>query len=273
MLKELLESDWGYKLDIAGGSGKRLDPVEILSDDEDEASLTELLVLRGLGKGRRVMWRTMGIGRCPDTQLVKRTIETKDVLEDEIITQQESYYFDRKIPSESCGNLSANYVVFSEPNSGFRYPYEVSWLKFDGLTDYNDKGRPDLGFSLAYNTPGMTATIYTYPKISSDINDDSLALEMQSSIDEIKLLHGDDAISHDWGIRDEEGMLIYYFLPKYEDNKISVTMFAEQSGQLIKARCTLVDEPFMRDICAQFVTAFTQIVRQRSAESTLYING
>ena len=57
-LKQLLQRDFGFDLDIAGGFGGAVDnAIYVFADTPDSATFTELLVLRGIGMGRGILWR------------------------------------------------------------------------------------------------------------------------------------------------------------------------------------------------------------------------
>ena len=68
VIKNLLKQDFGMDLDISGGLGQsRDDPIVVLCHSDSKAAHTELLVLRGLGKGRRVLWRSVGTHQIPNS--------------------------------------------------------------------------------------------------------------------------------------------------------------------------------------------------------------
>ena len=80
-IKQRLFSDFGYDLNIAGGLGQSVDdPIHVLSETEQDAYQTQYMVLRGLGQGRKVIWRTLEINRTSDeaSQLLQYKIETKE---------------------------------------------------------------------------------------------------------------------------------------------------------------------------------------------------
>jgi hypothetical protein len=96
-LRAMLKRDFSIDLPIAGGFGASTDdPIIITATNQLEASATEMLVLRCIGKGRGVLWRTLArasIGRG-STWREQVKIETKEVNSTEIVTQTENYYFD-----------------------------------------------------------------------------------------------------------------------------------------------------------------------------------
>lgn len=257
MLKELLKRDFGFNLDISGGTGQsREDPITILSNTLQDALHTEYLVFRGIGKGRGIFWRTISAEYVDGIQIIQRKIETKDVRKTEIIRQIENYYFSRPNIEYNMRELDSQCVIFSDLANGIVFPYELSWLHCDGVADYIAKGRADLGKSILYNAPGIKVTIYIYPLVSCDSNQETLELELDAAIEEIKLLYGSDAIGHDWGIQKKFNHICYYFIPNFAPNDISLILIASKGDCFIKLRCSFVDEVFMREICSDFVTSF-----------------
>lgn len=260
MLKELLERDFGLVLDISGGTGQsKNDPIHILSNTINDALYTESLVLRGLGKGRGILWRTLSVEYVDGTEIIQRKIETKEVRKDEIISQVENYYFSRLNTKSNGETVNSQLVASFSAMNGVEYPYEISWLHCDGVTDYRAKEREDLGCSLAYGAPGIKATIYIYPKVSSDTNQGLLELELGAAVEEVKEIYGADAIKHDWGVRKDGNSISYYFIPSYAPNDASLLLIMCKDGFFVKLRCTFVDEEFMRKVCSDFVKSFTPL--------------
>ena len=276
-LKELLKRDFGLNLNIAGGSGQsREDPILVLSDTETEATLTELSVLRGLGMGRNLadqnrgggfLWRSIGINLISESspQIVQRKIETKEIRPDEIVTQTENYYFSRKNLDTKAEEIQSQIVVHENRSASIRFPYQLGWLHFDYKID-NEPQSSGLGYTLAYNAPDIEATVYIYP-----IRDDAksqpsfLHAEMELARKEIILVHGEDVIEHDWGVRTEKDNIQYAFILKKEPEKASVLMISERKGHFVKLRCTFFDEPLLRDISNNFFVSLLELIRSGDA--------
>jgi hypothetical protein len=271
-LKELLKQDFGLDLNIAGGSGQsREDPIIVLSETEVEAAQTELLVLRGIGRGRNLasqnsgggfFWRSIAINLISESspQIIQRKIETKDIDNDEIVTQKESYYFSRKNLDVEVEHIQNSVVVHEDQSASIRFPYELGWLHFDYKID-NEPQSPGLGYTLAYNAPEIKATVYVYP-----IRDDAksqpsfIHAELELARKEIILVHGEDAIGHDWGVRTEKDNIQYAFILKKEPERASVLMISERKRHFVKLRCTFFDEPHMRDISNNFLESLLELI-------------
>ena len=263
MWKDLLKRDFGLDLDIAGGSGQsREDPIHVLSSSGVDASRTEFLVLRGLCMGRGVLWRTLRVGFVPNTAIVQRKIETKEVQETEIITQTENYYFIRP-NAERIGDQSiSQYYIYGDNVIDLGFPYEISWLHFDGFVDYREKGRSDLGYSLEYGAPGIKATLYMYPCTYQNVDEDILRTEFDNTLLQIRQHYGDDEITHDWGgPRRQSDHILYYYLPKSEPKNTSSVLLMRKGPYFAKLRCSFEDEHVTRAIVSDFIAMFLALIR------------
>jgi hypothetical protein len=272
-LKELLNSDFGLDLDIGGGFGQSLnDPIFIFSNTVSEAAQTELSVLRGIGKGRNsasvedgggFFWRSIGIKLVSEStpQIIQHKIETKDINNDEVVTQIENYYFSRKNLVTTAEQTQSQVVVHEDQNASIRFPYELGWLHFDEIVDYESRS-PGLGYSLAYNASGIKATVYVYP-IPNGVESQSSLLhaELELAQKEIILVHGEGAIEHDWPVKKGEDYLLYGFMLKQDPESTSMLIISERNGNFIKLRCTFFDEPLMRDISNNFFESLLALIR------------
>jgi len=260
MIKELLKHDFGYELDIAGGTGQsKDDPIHVLSPLEKDVIHTESLVLRGIGKGRGILWRTLQTELVDGTEIIQRKIETKEASETEIITQVENYYFLRKnIPSHS---ESSKDIVFLDEQAGIAFPYEISWLHYDGITDYSTQGKGELGYSLAYNAPEIKATIYVYPKVVSNTETNVLEGELEVALADIRALYGSDEIEHVWEAIIIKGYILYYYFPKHSPQETSLLLIMRKGNYFVKLRCSFIDDEFMRTISNDFCDAFVANVQ------------
>ncbi len=97
-LRELIKNDFGVDLPIKGGMGNSIDNPIIIEKSGfiNDYVATEYAVLKYLGLGRRIEWKTLGqqLLTHNNRTIDKIKIETKEATEEEIITQIENYYFD-----------------------------------------------------------------------------------------------------------------------------------------------------------------------------------
>ena len=94
-LHDLLLRDWNTDLPIRGGFGQsREDPIIVDSSDQVKAAEVQMLVLRGLGRGRGIFWRCLDRhplgGQWIGIEQFK--IETVELTDNQIITRKEAYY-------------------------------------------------------------------------------------------------------------------------------------------------------------------------------------
>ncbi|MEO6819140.1 MAG: hypothetical protein ABI266_04065 [Ginsengibacter sp.] len=96
-LKKLLLDDFNMDLPISGGIGNSIDnPFLIGKTNLSYYVGTEMAVLKYLGLGRRIEWKTIQqeLLTHNSRRLDKIKIETKKTTEDQVITQIENFYFD-----------------------------------------------------------------------------------------------------------------------------------------------------------------------------------
>jgi hypothetical protein len=109
-IKNLLLKDFGVNLPISGGLGNSIDnPIIIHREGLNDYVGTEYTVLKFVGQSRGVKWEKTGQelisynGRRIDQIKIKTEVTT----DEEIITQEENYYFD----ITDCFNTKLNIEV------------------------------------------------------------------------------------------------------------------------------------------------------------------
>ncbi len=262
-LKELLKKDFDLNVDIAGGWGQsREDPIVVLSSSEGDAAKNEVEVLRGLGFGRKIFWKSdkITVLAMPSGPIIQRKIETKEVQPTKVITQTENYYFRRASLPPAQGLLKSGYVVRIDEDVGIEFPYEISWLHFDEIVDYEQRA-PGLGYSLAYSAPGIEATVFVYPSSWTSSGPTSYLDELAKARSEIILVYGENAIEHDWEVQDRQDHALYYFIPSREAPTLSLLLVGVRKGHFVKVRCTFTDEPLLRDVANDFVSDLLVLIR------------
>ncbi|MEN9549181.1 MAG: hypothetical protein RIR12_1772 [Bacteroidota bacterium] len=116
-LRELLKRDFDTDLDISGGYGNSINNcIRIHKTRINDYVGTEYYILKCLGIGRRIEWKTLGQSLLSDNNrtIDKVKIETKQITETEIITQIENYYFDI---TECFENENKDESLFDEENT------------------------------------------------------------------------------------------------------------------------------------------------------------
>src|SRR6187402_3166898 len=112
-LRDLLRNDFGVDLQISGGTGNSLgNPIIIHRTRLNDYVGTEYTILKFIGLGRRIQWKTIGQESLTHNtrKIDKIKIETKEIKEEQIIDQIENYYFDitECIPGQSDNKSDFN---------------------------------------------------------------------------------------------------------------------------------------------------------------------
>lgn len=257
----MLKRDFNFDLNIDGGFGQtRDDPVVVLDTNPTDASMTQMQVLKGLGMGRGILWRILGrnsldVGQANIEQI---EIETIELTESEIITQQESYYFDVRL-ANAQGKPLPDVIVFTDKNTNINFSYEIGWLHFSGFRNYGLEVA-GLGESIFYNAQGIKATIYIYDNLRKDIPDniDSFDLrhEFESAVSDLITAHP----SADSMGKFYKGKHIILQAFKV-DGSFSLIGLGALGGMFIKLRITHDHDPVMIEISNQFIDAFESMIK------------
>lgn len=259
-LRTFLERDFGSQLEIAGGYGQSQgDPIIVLNSNPIDASVTEMHVLRAIGKGRGMLWRTIARTSVEDSQrsLERIQIETMEVTESEVITQRENYYFDVSMAVAPGAHLPT-VIAFSDGRTKLVLPYELGWIHFDGITVY-EPASAGLGQAISYGAPGIKATIYVYDMNRTDIPfaiDESVALnEFEAAVSELTEVHPTAAQLHEF--TRYKRLLIQTFRI---DDCLTILALGIFRGKFVKLRLTHTDDPILVNVVLQSIEAFQDVI-------------
>lgn len=251
-IRELLKKDFGLDVNIAGGIGHRNDPIVIRDTNTALAALTEMEVLKGLGRGRGVLWRTLSKELVEkDTHLVQQVkVETKHVKNNEVVTQTEAYYFDISASGQRSEALPDTVAVLPD---GQMLPYEFAWLHYQGVIN-NEPENPGMGVSVAYGAPGTKATIYLYDKgirgIPADINSPVVRSEFKEvQADVLKVNPSADPLGP------ERAGKKFHFQSFRVNGEISLVGVGAYRGKFVKVRLTHLDDSVLSEAAAQSLSA------------------
>lgn len=252
-IRELLKRDFGLDLHISGGLGQRSDdPIVILDTTPLSASLTQMQVLRGIGKGRGVLWRTLARTPFQDasTAIEQVKIETKEITNTEVISQVENYYFD--VSASAQRGKSLPLAETASRGCGRNLPYELGWLHYDGSID-NERQNPGLGHSIEYGAPGTKATIYVYDhaltNIPSSIEAGVVVREFENAQGDLLKVHP-TAVS----VAPAFSSKTLHIRPYKVDGNVSLVGLGVCRGKFVKVRLTHVDDPILHDVAKAFLS-------------------
>jgi hypothetical protein len=264
-LRDLLLRDWHTELPIRGGHGQsREDPIIVTTPDPEEVALTQVLTLRGLGRGRGIFWRTitralLGV-EWPGIEQFK--IETVELTDAQIATRIENYYFDVSAMIASHGRWQQVPVIVHCDVSGLAFPYEIGWMHFDNSAN-NELQAPGLGQSLHYKAPGMICSLYVYDRSRTDIPDDVtdrvIEEEFESAAREIAATKPTLVAWPDHQMR--QHCLERYYRVGDTGREASLLCLTGSRGRFIKARVTWPRDRFVDHAAMTFVDALLEISR------------
>jgi len=265
-LHDLLLRDWGTELPIRGGYGQACeDPIVVTTPDAESTALTQVLVLRGLGRGRGIFWRTVTHALLGDQWpgIERFKIETIELTDKEIVTQTENYYFDVSLMIAGHQRWQALPVIVHHDVSGLTFPYEIGWLHFDN-SENHEAQTPGLGHSLHYKAPGIVCSLYVYDRghtgIPDDVTDDVIQKEFESANSEIANARPNLAAWPDQALRQD--CLASFYRVGDEGREVSLLLLTTSRGRFIKVRMTWFREAFIDSAAKNFVE--TLLVTTRS---------
>jgi hypothetical protein len=264
-LHDLLLRDWGTELPIRGGYGQsREDPIVVTTGDADSTALTQLLTLRGLGRGRGIFWRTITHALLGDQWpgIEQFKIETIELTEKQIVTQTEHYYFDVSSMIAAHSRWQALPVIVHHDVSGLTFPYEIGWLHFDNSENHESQ-TPGLGHSLHYKAPGIVCSLYVYDRgrtgIPDDVTDDVIQKEFESATREIANARSNFEPWPDQAMRKD--CLASFYRVGDEGRQVSLLLLTTSQGRFMKARMTWLREPFIDSAARNFVDTLLATTR------------
>lgn len=269
-LKERLYQDWGYDLSIApglSGDGTKLSPIVINSSDPKEIIRSAFFTVQGLHRGRSQMYKSdgaygmfwkiiEGLTYNKEHNLYFLRVKRIILTEEEKITETTRYYFSvpkLEIPIIDPPQLPISYV---DNNSKVKLPFEIGYLQNipRSFVDYGKEyGRPDQGYSLAFGTTGVKATVYFYPA-PSKITPIALKHEFEKASDELISFSKEDLI--EWLEDADEGNLhVKYWRVTSDFPKGTTLWLFIHNEQFVKIRMTWDRDPTIDEIGFEFVSA------------------
>jgi hypothetical protein len=247
-LHDLLLRDEGADLPIRGGFGQSRDePIVVDHSDPELVGETQMLVLRGLSRGRGIFWRCLARNLLGDKWpgIEQFKIETVELTASKLITQTENYYFDLSgmIAGGATGTHSAPICYYD--NSGLCFPYEIGWLHFNDIID-NEPQAPGLGVTLRYGAPGIKGTVFVYDRQRRDIPSNINDPWVQAEFEEASVAATMRSEVAPWPEPLPNGAyLVRYWALGDDAQDATVLWMAVARGKLVKARLTWHRDDFL----------------------------
>jgi hypothetical protein len=271
-LHDMLFRDWGTDLPIRGGYGQsQQDPIIITATDPETVALTQMLTIQGLGRGRRVFWRSLDRVLLGNEwpQIEQFKIETVELTKTEIITQTENYYFDVSAMNDLHRKWSASPVVSHRDTSGLVFPFEIGWAHFDGSVN-NESEVPGLGFSFQYKAPSIDFTVYVYDLGRTDISDDAtdqvVRYEFEAADRDIVKVNPELVAWPDQPAYTDH-MMRYYKIGN-DARDASLLALTVSHGKFIKVRATWSRDPFIDRVANNFIESLLALIRHKRSSDT-----
>lgn len=267
MLRDLLNSDFDIDLPISGGMGNaESDPIVIETDDPQAASLVQMQVARCIYGRLGFHWKVIdkSFTENPEKWVEKLTSENVYPEGDQLITERRALYFDISASQAGAKHGTPYCVVPLGELYGIRLPYELGWLHFDGLTDYEERA-PGLGISAAYSNPSAKATIYVYnkgnPIIDFERTPDLLHSEMNAAVGDLLRRNPNAKES---ASRQHQNV---FFMSFEIDDTYSAVMLSALNNQFFKVRATLSSpvEKYNFDCLMQSLSFITSLLTPRQS--------
>lgn len=269
-LRKLLKVDLGVDLPISGGTGQsREDPIVVVVSDPIDIVRTQMLLLRGLGRGRQIFWRKLQralLGsEWPGIEQLK--IETVQLTRDQQITATENYYFETQM-AKARQWQDCPLIAYADAN-GVLIPYELGWLHFENKT----QNKPELGVSLAFGAPGIKATVYVYDSGLSDLApgtaDNRLHAEFDKAAQGILMTSPD---TEAWADPEPSPRCrVRYYRSGQDAIDATVLWMTVEQGKFVKARLTWTRDKFIDQVGNGFLRSLADAVAQRHNTSGTFL--
>ncbi|MFZ0569074.1 MAG: hypothetical protein WCD20_00305 [Rhodomicrobium sp.] len=265
ILHDLLLRDWGTGLPISGGSGQsRENPIIVTATDADTVALSQLLTLRGLGRGRGIFWRSISralLGeQWPGVEQFK--IKAVELTDTQVITQTENYYFNVSAMQSAGRTWQSLPLLIHHDVSGLTFPYEIGWMHFDRKLN-NEAQAPGLGTTLFYAAPHTRCSIYIYDRgyinIPNDVKDELVKDEFENAHGDITVEHPDYERWPDPPKRND--CLRRFYRVGNEGYDVSLLVLTASRGRFIKARLTWMRDYLIDRLVGESVDSLLGITR------------
>ena len=270
-LRVRLHRLFGVDLPIAGGSGLEAAPIVVTADELQDAVDVQLQVLRCLARGGGAAWRLVG-QEVVGPGLVRAVIDTLAVDAGEAVVRQEAIHFVLEaLPADATTTSLPSPSGFLDPRSGVRLPCQLGWLHLAAATD-NEPLEPGLGWSVAYDSPGVQGTVYVYDRgerqDTDEVESERVSDEFRSAITDALAVDPGAGIRHQALFKDESGrgrcLLAILDLP---GDSMSAVLLTVRQGRFVKARVTF--DASVREIgrmAHESMEAFVDAVRPAPAQ-------
>lgn len=255
-IRELLKRDHGIDIQISRGIGRRHDPYVVDQCSAADCALTQVRLLRGLGRGLGELWRIIEWKGCDfgsATEIIY--IEAIRFTPEQIETVTRSIYFDTRAVTGTPHSLHP-LTSWRGPPGSPRLPYEMGWLHFDKVVN-GDSSSETFDQTILYSGVSAKASIYVYERpVGGDGATRDAELERVSAI----ILN--PKLEDPWPKVEMGPFAMKFFL---SDSNMTAVGVAVSGQYFIKARLTYLDDLKMRGMMNFTLKALGDCVLRHAA--------
>lgn len=238
-VRELLKRDYGIKVLISSGHGRQDDPYVLDKCDAEEAALTQVQLLRGIGLGLDVLWRILewtpcGIGAT--TEVIR--IEAVHFTETKIETTTRGVYFDTSAVTGAPHTLHP-LISWQGTMSAPALPFELGWLHFDQILNNADSGGP-CDQTILYSGAGAKASVYIYSRPA-----EGRGATRESELERVAAVVLNPELQDPWPVIEVGAFAAKYFLSRADMTLVAVAVCGPY---FVKLRLTYFDDRKMREM-------------------------
>jgi hypothetical protein len=251
-VKQLLNRDFGIEVRISAGTGRSEDPYVLEKCRAEEAALTQVQLLRGIGNGLGELWRIIEWAPLDRLDTVTEVIRIEAVrfTQEKIETSRRRIFFDIRAVSGHPNALHP-LICWRGPMDAPHLPYELGWLHFDKVIN-NASGKGPLDQTICYSGTGAKASVYVYARPPGEAN----AIR-DAELERAAMIVSNPELKDPWPVIEAGPFAMNFFISGDDITAVGVAV----SGQyFIKYRLTYFDDPIMRELMSATINALRAYV-------------
>lgn len=247
-IKEQIRRDFGISINIELGSGRKHDPFVIPKCSIYEAQKNQMLLLRGICKGRSELWsfEDRRVEIIDGKELQAFRVKTVRLLPTEIVRETRSYFFD--VSEVESGDFAGMPMAWLHEESGFMAPMQLGWLHFDEVV----RQEADYGAVLYYSAIQSKLSLSIYKP--ADLSEPSI-INKELSRAEMALRAVQPNAEAPWDALDYGVFRSRWFLVGSDTSLVGIAL---KNGHVLKVRQTFHDEPVMRELMQESMVTLNQ---------------
>ncbi len=261
-ISETIKADFGLDVLIQSGNGTRAEPFVLEPCTAEVATAAQLNFLKGLGLGRREIWRLKAVEniRTQSANVQKVTIETVSFTDTQVISERRSYYYDL-CNVDGIPDVANPPPIWFNKQVGIAAPPQIGWLHFDKQIDHS-RGTGELNTSLQYSGLGSKLALYFNKNpntLPGEPPAERMGAEFNFSCGDVVRVNPDAEAP--WPPFEFGPFLGTFFLI---DQQLSLVAVTCRGDYFIKIRHTFFDDPKMRELMQQTTDELIDIATRKN---------